>query len=157
FAERAGSKSDSTPTEPGFSDFVLSYEDGMLQGANAPALTFSYNLPPGQENAWRNWVLKELHGEITHVQFSQKSSGDFSPGQWLELVDTRGNPVCTIAVLKSAAPDKFAIPAIDRRFPSEPVLNEVGIMPVNHLVPTDAASLQTWDPSVLSKWDWSVL
>jgi len=151
-AEFAGSRrsSGSRPTIPSFSDFVLSYEDSATGSGSKPgAITFSYDLPPGEETRWRDWHVETLKAELTHVQFGESSDGEFSRGQWLELVDFKESPACTIDLMSKVPTRTMQIPAILRRFPVEPILKSAATMPL------DAAIVEL-DHSLLAKWDWIV-
>lgn len=136
-------------TKPSFSDFVLTYEGDSGSGTAHPALTFSYDLPPGDEDKWRDWKASMLTGEITHAQFGQISDGNFSPGQWLELIDNELSETRTVTIVAKDSSDTLAVPSIFRRFPNDPVLEDVSTMPA----PDDGPGV---DLSLLSKWDWSV-
>ncbi len=141
-------------TRPTFSDFVLNPAGDLDRSpGDGPAgkgyLTVTYDLPPGGEKTFDAWTTTAFAGRITHLQLPASDdieSQVFNQGQWLELVEA-GIPGDKAQHL-SYTPENLKIPAVLRRFPTEPMMPSCVA-----LHPPDGAV----EPEYLGVWGWEVM
>lgn len=135
-------------TAPRLSDFVFSVQDDWSSGTTS-RMTFSYDLPVGQEDKWVNWELTKVVGVISHLQLLENQSvddGEFRQGRWLELVPANGRSGIRTLEWTPAS----SVPAILRRYPKEPVLKEVATM--KEVFP----SLKPAEFDKCQRWGWKI-